>query len=164
MKIIRILLIAILLFGGVFGVVPILVVEVNRRLGLPQWDWYLANESGIALMAIGVMLYVYCAIRFAREGRGTPSPIEPTRRLVTSGIFRYSRNPIYVGYVAFLLGLFVFFGDTLLLAYALLVAGLIHALVVRWEEPDLTQRFGDEYESYLQRTPRWIGLRRKNVA
>ena len=77
-----------------------------------------------------------------------------------AGLFAYSRNPIYVGYVAFLVGVFLLFGHVALLVYAALVAVVIHILIVNWEEPDLRRRFGREYDSYVQGVPRWLGLPR----
>jgi protein-S-isoprenylcysteine O-methyltransferase Ste14 len=151
---------AVLLFGGVFALVPALIVRINERWDLPRWEVFPAQVVGLALMAAGVFLYVYCAFIFVRRGRGTPSPVVPTQQLVTDGIFGYSRNPIYVGYVAFLMGEFLLFGHLLLFGYAVLIALIIQALVVKWEEPDLTRRFGVEYQAYMRRVPRWIGLPR----
>ena len=111
-------------------------------------------------MAAGVLVYLYCALLFARIGRGTPSPLEPPKTLVTAGIFGHSRNPIYVGYAAFLFGLFLLFGHLLLLAYAVLIALVIQVLIVQWEEPDLMKRFGADYDVYVRSVPRWIGLPR----
>ena len=151
---------AILIFGGVFAFVPALVARLNQIWALARLEALPLQVLGVVFMALGVLLYVYCASVFVRKGRGTTSPMEPPRQLVTTGIFRYSRNPIYVGYVAFLLGLFLVFGHILLLGYAVLVALIIQALIVRWEEPDLRKRFGTDYEAYVRRVPRWIGLPR----
>jgi protein-S-isoprenylcysteine O-methyltransferase Ste14 len=54
------------------------------------------------------------------------------------------------------MGEFLLFGHLLLLGYAMLVALIIQALVVKWEEPDLARRFGGEYQAYMRRVPRWI--------
>jgi protein-S-isoprenylcysteine O-methyltransferase Ste14 len=147
---------AVLLFGGVFALVPALIVRINGRWDLPRWEVLPGQLVGLALMAAGVFLYVYCASVFVRRGRGTTSPVKPPQHLVTDGIFGYSRNPIYVGCGAFLMGEFLLFGHLLLLGYAMLVALIIQALVVKWEEPDLARRFGGEYQAYMRRVPRWI--------
>jgi len=155
---------AVLLFGGVFGLIPALVASLNRSWALPRWEAFPVHILGFVLMTVGVFLYLYCAFLFIRRGRGTTSPVEPPKQLVTAGIFGYSRNPIYVGYVAFLLGEFLFFGQLLLLGYAVVVALIIQALVVRWEEPELRRRFGAEYDAYMKRVPRWIGLPRRSAS
>ncbi len=151
---------ALLLFGGVFGLLPTLAVRLNDVLSLPRWQHLPLQVLGVGLILAAVSTYVYCAMLFASRGTGTPSPLKPTQRLVTSGVFSYSRNPIYVGYVGFLLGLFLVFGHLTLLVYAMLVAAFIHLLLVLWEEPDLRRRFGSEYDSYCQAVSRWVGRRR----
>ena len=151
---------AIVLFGGVFALLPALAVQLNEVLSLPRWQLLPLQVLGVGLILGAVLIYVYCSTLFARRGEGTASPLKPTQRLVISGIFGYSRNPIYIGYVGFLLGLFFVFGHLTLLVYAALVAAFIHLLLVLWEEPDLRHRFGPEYDSYVQAVPRWLGRRR----
>lgn len=66
---------AVLLFGGVFALVPALIVRINGRWDLPRWEVLPGQLVGLALMAAGVFLYVYCASVFVRRGRGTTSPV-----------------------------------------------------------------------------------------
>ena len=150
----------ILLFGGVFILLPALAMQLNDSLSLPRWRVLPFQALGLVLMLTAVFLYAYCASLFSRRGGGTPSPYYPPQQLVASGLFAYSRNPIYVGYVAFLVGVFLLFGHVALLVYTALVAVVIHILIVNWEEPDLRRRFGREYDSYVQVVPRWLGLPR----
>ena len=75
------------------------------------------------------------------------------------GLYRVSRNPMYVAQVAYLLGLFVYRGELALALYAAIYAAVIHTSVVRTEEPELRRRFGEPYVRYTQRVPRWISLR-----
>jgi protein-S-isoprenylcysteine O-methyltransferase Ste14 len=111
---------------------------------------------GGALVAIGVAIVLDCFRRFAWEGRGTPAPIAPTETLVVSGIYRYVRNPMYVGVVAAVIGQALWFGDHGLLAYATAVWLGFHTFVVLYEEPTLRRRYGMSYESYCRSVPRWI--------
>ncbi len=150
---------AVALFGGAFVLLPALAVRANDALSLPLWRALPVQAFGLLLMLSSVAIYGYCATLFARRGRGTTSPINPPQNLVTSGIFGYSRNPIYVGYVAFLVGIFLVFGHFALLIYAVLVAAFIHGLIIFWEEPDLRRRFGPDYDLYARTVPRWLGVR-----
>ena len=84
--------------------------------------------------------------------------VEPPQRLVITGLYRYSRNPIYVAHVGVLLGLFLHRGEAALLLYTCIYAGIIHAGVVWHEEPELELRFGSEYERYRRSVPRWLGM------
>ena len=145
--------------GTVFILGPIGMVRLNEALGWPLWRNAVSEAIGGALMIASLALVLYCSNLFSRIGGGTPVPIEPPRHLVITGIYRYSRNPIYVGQVGFLLGLFLHRGEASLLLYACVWAGLVQTFVVRREEPELARRFGEAYERYRRSVPRWIGRR-----
>ena len=113
---------------------------------------------GAGLVLAGIVLLAYCSGFLSRVGKGTPVPIEPPEHLVIEGLYRFSRNPIYVAQVAYLVGLFVYRGELALALYAAIFAGAIHISVVRAEEPELRQRFGEEYVRYTQAVPRWISI------
>jgi protein-S-isoprenylcysteine O-methyltransferase Ste14 len=110
-------------------------------------------------MAGAVAVWLYCSRLFSRIGKGTPFINEPPKHLVTSGLYSHSRNPIYVAHVAFLLGWFLGSGCVALLPYTGVIIVLLHAFIVRWEEPGLRERFGEDYVRYTQTVPRWLFLR-----
>ncbi len=107
-------------------------------------------------MFLGVAAFLHCAGRFARAGRGTPVPSEPPKRIVTDGLYRFSRHPIYVAYGAVLLGEFLWFGHVALLAYLGIFFLSAQALIVCWEEPALRRRFGADYSHYMGEVRRWV--------
>lgn len=108
------------------------------------------------LWPVGALAVLWCFWDFTFKGRGTPAPIDPPKELVVSGLYRYIRNPIYVGVVLILLGHFLWFGFWWLLVYAGLAFLLTHLFVILYEEPNLRKRFGAGYEDYLRKVPRWI--------
>ena len=108
------------------------------------------------LIVAGIPGIVDSFARFAREGLGTPAPIAPTRHLVVSGLYRYVRNPIYVGVVAVIAGQAILFADRRVLLYAALVWLAFHLFVVAYEEPTLSRTFGAQYEAFRAHVPRWI--------
>ena len=73
------------------------------------------------------------------------------------GFYRYVRNPIYVGFAAGWIGLFVIFGraDPVLITTVAAVALGVHLFVVFYEEPTLHKKFGAAYEEYCRNVPRW---------
>ena len=145
--------------GTAFVLAPFEMVELNQAYAWPRWESAIGPRIGGALMLAGIALAVYCSNLFSRVGGGTPVPIEPPTRLVITGLYRYSRNPIYVAHVGFLLGLFLYRGESSLLLYAAIYAGIIQTWIVRGEEPGLQRRFGAEYVEYMRDVPRWIGRR-----
>ena len=143
--------------GGIFVVGPVAMIALNRRLDWPTWESRVSAIIGGFLILGGIALLAYCSRLFDRFGGGTPVPLQPPSQLVTAGVYRYSRNPIYVGDLAILFGLFLHRGELALLLYALAIAAGLQVWVVVHEEPTLQQRFGHEFSAYSARVPRWIG-------
>jgi protein-S-isoprenylcysteine O-methyltransferase Ste14 len=93
--------------------------------------------------------------RFVIEGMGTPAPVAPTERLVVGGAYRYVRNPMYLAVASIIVGQGLLLGQATLLLYALVFAAAVTAFVRGYEEPALTNRFGEQYETYRREVPRW---------
>jgi protein-S-isoprenylcysteine O-methyltransferase Ste14 len=111
---------------------------------------------GLVPLAPGVLLLVGCTREFYVAGRGTLAPWAPPQRLVVSGPYRWSRNPMYVGVALILLGWAILFRSPWLLLYAACVTIGCHLRVVRAEEPWAARRFGADWAAYRARTPRWF--------
>jgi protein-S-isoprenylcysteine O-methyltransferase Ste14 len=119
----------------------------------------LFSAIGFLPMALGVVVYLSCAWDFASAGQGTPAPIDPPRNLVDRGLYRFVRNPRYVGVLLILAGEGIAFRSLRILYYALFVWLFFHLFVVFYEEPALKRKFGASYEEYLSRVPRWVPRR-----
>ena len=108
---------------------------------------------------LGASIYLWCAWDFTFAGRGTPAPIDPPKELVVRGLYRYVRNPMYVGVVSILFGEALFFDSVRLFEYAAIAFSFFYLFVILYEEPVLKQKFGESYERYLQTVPRWLPWR-----
>lgn len=111
---------------------------------------------GVILLVAALPVFADFALRFVREGHGTPVPIAPTRFLVRGGAFRWVRNPGYVAVVTLVAGQGLLFGSAAVLAWAGVLWAGFHAFVVGYEEPTLRRTFGAEYEAYCRAVPRWL--------
>ena len=111
--------------------------------------------AGAALVLLGLVVGVAGVREFHRH-RTPTSPFRPTTALVTSGVFRFTRNPMYLGFVLLTVGVAVAFNSVAFLVSALLLAVLLDAAVIRPEERFLTRRYGSDFEAYLRATRRWI--------
>lgn len=107
-------------------------------------------------ISIGAAIYLWCAWDFATAGRGTPAVFDPPKELVVRGLYRFTRNPMYVGILMVLLGEAALFASIKLLVYACCVALLFHFFVVFYEEPTLRMDFGNAYRTYCLFVPRWL--------
>ncbi len=150
----RTLVFTIFVPGTVVGLLPWLVLRATSGEEAPaQGPLALL---GVPLIALGPAVYLRCALDFARVGRGTPFPLDPPREFVARGFYRWTRNPMYVGFAGMLIGEALFFSSWGLAAYAGLVFLTWHLFVVLHEEPALRRRFGESYDRYCRQVPRWL--------
>lgn len=116
----------------------------------------LARIIGAAAGGAGFAYFDTAAMTAFRRERTTPMPWRPASALVTSGPYRITRNPMYVGMAALFAGLAFAFGTLLALLVLPLVLVLIDRVVIAREEPYLERRFGAEYVAYKRRVRRWL--------
>lgn len=116
----------------------------------------LVRPLGLAPLAIGFAALLWCVRDFYISGKGTLAPWAPPRKLVVVGLYRYTRNPMYIAVALALFGWAWAFGSIGLLIYATLVAIAFHLRVVLGEEPWLARTFGSEWQQYADRVPRWF--------
>jgi protein-S-isoprenylcysteine O-methyltransferase Ste14 len=142
--------------GTVAVYVPLAIAWGERPVSVAR----LAGAVGF--LAAGGAIYAWCVWDFATFGRGTPVPIDAPKRLVVRGLYRYSRNPMYVGVLTVILGWSILFGSAILLAYGFGVAACFHLFITIYEEPHLSGEFGQEYEQYCAQVGRWLPRYRRD--
>jgi protein-S-isoprenylcysteine O-methyltransferase Ste14 len=120
--------------------------------GNSAWRWL-----GVIPAILGFAIAMRCVWNFGWTGHGTPAPMAPPRRLVVAGFYRYVRNPMYLGFAAGWIGLWMIFGHAHFapIAVVLVVALAVHLFVVFYEEPTLRAKFGVDYEAYCHNVRRW---------
>ena len=111
--------------------------------------------AGILLVAAGAAVAVACFVRFVTEGRGTPAPVAPTETLVVGGLYRYVRNPMYVGVAAAIAGQALLFRSWGVAAWLAVFLVAVVSFVKGYEEPRLAEQFGASYERYRAAVPGW---------
>jgi protein-S-isoprenylcysteine O-methyltransferase Ste14 len=112
--------------------------------------------AGGALFMAGLGLFGWCVALFARVGRGTLAPWDPTRDVVAVGPYRYVRNPMISGVALMLAGEAAFWGSMLVALWAGAFVLINHIYFVLSEEPGLERRFGEAYRVYKASVPRWL--------
>jgi protein-S-isoprenylcysteine O-methyltransferase Ste14 len=115
-----------------------------------------AQPLGLVPLAAGTMGLLWCVRDFYVQGRGTFAPWSPPEQLVVAGLYRYSRNPMYVAVLLILVGWAITFAVAGLYGYAAIIAAAFHLRVVLGEEPWLARRHGAQWEQYASRVPRWL--------
>ncbi|MBW2289033.1 MAG: isoprenylcysteine carboxylmethyltransferase family protein [Deltaproteobacteria bacterium] len=144
------LLFTVLVPGTVVVYIPLQIAESRSPVSGPM----LAIAA--AVLITGAAIYAWCVWDFASFGRGTPAPIDAPKELVVRGLYRYTRNPMYLGVLTVILGWAVFFRAVNLVLYALAVGTCFHLFVVLYEERHLAAYFGDDYAAYCSQVARWL--------
>ena len=133
----------------------LLLVLLDRRWPVAQWLSPPWSYLGWLPILVGVGLCLVAALQFRRH-RTTIRPFHRSTALLTTGVFRFSRNPIYLGMVLAMLGVAINAGTLSALLVPPLFALGLYVGFIRREEIVLQQRFGDAYQTYCQTTRRWI--------
>ena len=152
MLLVKNLIFTVVVPGTVAVYVPIGVIA---RYGSLAVAWSVEQYFALLPLLAGAAVYARCVWDFATAGQGTPAPIDAPRHLVVRGLYRYIRNPMYVGVLLGILGWAVFFRSLGLLCYACGVGLTFHLFVVLYEEPRLRGQFGESYELYCRAVGRW---------
>lgn len=146
----RALFFLLLLPGTIAFLVPL---SIGARTGS---DPGALRALGFVFQVAGTCILLWCVRDFAVRGRGTLAPVDPPKELVAVGLYRWVRNPMYVGVVTVLIGHALFFGSGALWLYAAAVFAGFQGFVTLYEEPALAARFGASYARYRASVPRWL--------
>ena len=139
----------------------VLLAAVLLSLALDRWlplfhlwqrPWtYLGGATIIAALAVNVFL----ALGF-KSKQTTIIPFQESTTLITGGLYRFSRNPIYLSMVVLLYGVAISLGSLSPWIVPTLFGASISWLFIQREEEMLTEKFGDQYRSYCQQVRRWL--------
>lgn len=142
---------ALVAFLALPGIVAFLVPLLLKPATTAFSPWW-----GMIPLVAGTVLLLACVREFYVAGRGTLAPWAPPTTLVVTGLYTWSRNPMYVAVVLILSGWAIGFQAWTMALYAVAVAAVFHLRVVLHEEPWLARTFGDVWTQYRARVPRWL--------
>lgn len=154
MLFLRSLFFALLLPGSVTLLIPYFILSGPQGAAVPHWGPI--QFFAVAVIVVGATILIRCIADFARFGRGTLAPVDAPKDLVIQGLYRYVRNPMYVGVLLVLLGECALFWSRAMLMYTAVWFLIVNLFVILYEEPALRRRFGDSYDQYRRAVGRWI--------
>jgi len=147
------------IFEVVFGIPFLVAIALQLVVPIPYPRGFLTPafiSVGVILIIVGASLVVLARREFARHGQPT-DPGLPTSKIISTGVFSISRNPLYLG------GVFLLAGISLVLNLSwvliLLIPSLVasHYILIAPEESYLAAKFGEQYREYIATVHRWIG-------
>lgn len=138
--------------GTVGGFAPWVISDWR----LPEGAFAIPQYAGAVLISISLIALIECFVRFAQEGDGTPAPVAKTKKLVVKGLYRHTRNPMYVAVLGLIFGQALFFENVQVAWYGAAIWFTFHIFVVFFEERRLRREFGGEYDVYHRNVPRWL--------
>jgi protein-S-isoprenylcysteine O-methyltransferase Ste14 len=130
-------------------------IAVDRVVPLPIGGPPAVAFAGAAIAALGLALS-FAGVAAVIRHRTTIVPHHPVATLLTGGVYRVSRNPMYTGLAIAYAGIGLLLGSWWPLVLWPVVIVLVRQLVIRPEEQYLTQRFGQTYTDYQSRVRRWL--------
>jgi protein-S-isoprenylcysteine O-methyltransferase Ste14 len=127
--------------------------ELPAFAGLP---WWRSEIGGLILFAAGVALPVIAAWQFRAAGTQIMPTSEKNDALVTTGIYGFTRNPMYVGVITASFGAALFFGRPLMFLAPLIVFAITNFVLIPFEEAKMRRQFGEKFDAYCRRVRRWV--------
>jgi protein-S-isoprenylcysteine O-methyltransferase Ste14 len=128
---------------------------IHFAVPLPFLPGTLAVPLGLPLVAVAIALFSYSVAKF--RAANTPVPArKPTTAIVRTGPYRFSRNPIYLAFSLFQLGIAIWVNSVWLLATLAGAVALMNYVVIPREEYYLERRFGAQYMDYKASVRRWL--------
>lgn len=121
--------------------------------GLPAWR---NKPAGLALLIIGAALPTVAASQFRAAGTQILPTSEKNDALVTTGVYAFTRNPMYLGVATASLGAALWFGRPLVFLAPLGVLAITNFALIPFEEAKMRRQFGEAFDAYYKRVRRWI--------
>ena len=138
------------------AVILLVVSYIVGEFFFPKYSLvYIINLIGVLGLIASVSIFLAGVNLFQSYGED-PFPNTTTNRLIKTGIFAYTRNPIYLAFVGFTISMFLVFENVMYFLSALGLAIWLHHWVIKIEEKYLLDRFPDEFERYKSAVNRWL--------
>lgn len=142
--------------GTVLVYVPLLLLLLEFGVHIESTRWIMPYLFSVVLFWGGLVGLVMSFNSLVNMGKGTPAPWKPTTQLVTTGIYRYVRNPMLLSVWSILLAETLYFGSWYLAVWTVLVVAASAYYTVKIEEVKLANKFGQSYITYKLEVGRWL--------
>jgi protein-S-isoprenylcysteine O-methyltransferase Ste14 len=127
--------------------------DLPMLAGLPLWQSHIA---GALLLAVGVLIPGYAISQFRSAGTEVSPTSKTNAKLVTTGAYAFTRNPMYTGVIIASLGAALWFGRPLMFLTPAIIFAITNFVLIPFEEAKMRRQFGAEFDAYANRVRRWL--------
>ena len=124
------------------------------------WPIGIGSSWGLKYVGVGIVILGVCIViltsRSFKRAETNIEPWKPTTRIISTGVFAYSRNPVYVAFCLVPIGIGIFLSSLWILISFIPSSFLVYCTAIRKEEAYLEKRFGEEYLRYKNQVRRWL--------
>jgi protein-S-isoprenylcysteine O-methyltransferase Ste14 len=120
---------------------------------MPEWRH---KQAGMILIALGLIPPMVSIGQFLAVGTQVHPTSKTNNKLVTSGFFAFTRNPMYLGLIVFSIGAALWFGRPLMFLAPLIVFAIANWAFIPYEEAKMRRQFGGAFDEYCKRVRRWV--------
>jgi protein-S-isoprenylcysteine O-methyltransferase Ste14 len=152
----RMVFYTIFFLGMLFVVLPTINYHLIDRMAGLHYDIGAFKWVGVVIFTVSTAVYLAIAFHLTNRGRGAFVEFDPPSQLVTTGPYRWVRNPISVCVLVMMFGQAIMLSSTAVALMFLMGFAVAQAQAVLLEEPLLEKRFGEQYLDYKARVSRWI--------
>jgi protein-S-isoprenylcysteine O-methyltransferase Ste14 len=138
------------------AIFPLMLTRLQSALNIPRWTFAGHRPLALALFLLTSAFSLASGINMSQRGEGTPLPLDSPRRLVTTGVYAYVRNPMALMGLLQGASVALWFGSVMVIAYTIFGALLWNFLVRPLEEADLERVFGAAFARYRQAVRCWL--------
>jgi len=121
-----------------------------------DWPMWQSQLVGALIFVLGMIAPVIAIAQFRRAGTEVSPTSETNAKLVIAGVYRFTRNPMYLGLAIASLGIALFFGRPLMFLTPLFVFTITNWIFIPFEEAKMRRQFGAEFDAYTKRVRRWL--------
>jgi len=141
----------------VVGILSLLIsIFLHFVFPISKIIFYPYNLGGVLFMGIGLLLTTWGVLTFKKNNTSINPHDEKPKKIIATGPFKFTRNPMYLGILTLLLGIAVLFGSVSAPISPLIFFITVNFGFIPYEERMLGKIFGEEYENYKKKVRRWV--------
>jgi protein-S-isoprenylcysteine O-methyltransferase Ste14 len=141
---------------SVLYIIPQFIMRITNIKSHEGFGFLSLKILGMIFMWSGAALAIYCGVLMMVYAKGTPLVTSAPQKILARNIYKYIRHPMMWALFIVVLGEALTFGQWILFVWLIAMSRIIYLIVVNYEEPQLERRFGESWNEYCQKVPRWF--------